>query len=128
MIDDEWSVCANKLFYVAASPQFYEQIFRRLASSELAKPCGSQEGWTSLEVSRPDAAVVAPERRGEPLMGWTRVLVEKPFGKNLKTAEALERLLSGLFQEVQIYRIDHYLAKEMLQNILAFRFSNSLFE
>lgn len=102
-IDGVWGVCANKLFYLAASPQFYEFIFKHLASSGLTKPCGSEEGWT-------------------------RVIVEKPFGKDLETANALEKLLSKLFQEIQIYRIDHYLAKEMLQNILTFRFSNNLFE
>jgi 6-phosphogluconate dehydrogenase len=55
-------------------------------------------------------------------------LVEKPFGKDLKTAKELDELLGKLFKEVQIYRIDHYLAKEMVRNILNFRFSNNLFE
>lgn len=102
-IDEVWGVCANKLFYLAAPPQFYEFIFNHLASSGLTKSCSLEEGWT-------------------------RVLVEKPFGKDSETANALEKLLSTLFQETQIYRIDHYLAKEMLQNILTFRFSNNLFE
>ncbi len=55
-------------------------------------------------------------------------MVEKPFGKDLRTAEKLDTLLGSLFKEEQIYRIDHYLAKEMLQNILVFRFANNLFE
>ena len=99
--DGEWKVCANKLFYIAASPQFYETIFRKLASSGLTKPCSPEEGWT-------------------------RVIVEKPFGKDLQTAQKLDELLGKLFREEQIYRIDHYLGKETVQNILAFRFSNSL--
>lgn len=103
LVDKEWRVCANKLFYVAAPPQFYETIFTNLAVSGLTRPCSPEEGWT-------------------------RVIVEKPFGKDLKTAQELEKLSASLFQEVQIYRIDHYLAKEMVQNILAFRFSNNLFE
>lgn len=102
-IDDDWGICANKLFYLAVPPNLYEAIFKNLAASELTKPCSPEEGWT-------------------------RILVEKPFGKNLETSEQLEELLSSLFKEVQIYRTDHYLAKEMLQNILAFRFSNNLFE
>lgn len=102
-LDEDWGVCANKLFYLAVPPKFYEAIFKNLAASGLTKPCNSEEGWT-------------------------RVLVEKPFGKDLKTAENLDALLGRLFKEIQIYRIDHYLAKEMIQNILAFRFSNNLFE
>ncbi|MBI2051567.1 glucose-6-phosphate dehydrogenase [Candidatus Roizmanbacteria bacterium] len=103
MIDDEWKVCSNKLFYLAVPPPFYETIFGNLAASGLTIPCGPDEGWT-------------------------RVIVEKPFGKDAKTAEKLELLLAKLFKEEQIYRIDHYLAKEMLQNILSFRFSNNLLE
>ncbi|KKR65099.1 MAG: Glucose-6-phosphate 1-dehydrogenase [Parcubacteria group bacterium GW2011_GWF1_40_5] len=101
--DGEWKVCANKLFYIAASPQFYETIFRKLASSGLTKPCSPEEGWT-------------------------RVIVEKPFGKDLQTAQKLDELLGKLFREEQIYRIDHYLGKETVQNILAFRFSNSFLQ
>lgn len=103
IIDGEWSVCSNKLFYLAVPPQYYKGIFEHLASSGLTIPCGPDEGWT-------------------------RVIVEKPFGRDLKTAEDLDSLLAKLFREEQIYRIDHYLAKEMLQNILTFRFSNNLFE
>lgn len=102
-IDGEWKTCANKLFYLAVPPQYYESIFNQLALSGLTIPCG------------PDG-------------GWTRVLVEKPFGNDAATAEKLDLLLGRLFKEEQIYRIDHYLAKEMLQNILTFRFSNNLLE
>lgn len=102
-IDDKWGVCSNKLFYLAVPPQYYEIIFNNLAASGLTKPCSPEEGWT-------------------------RVIVEKPFGKDLKTARKLDNILEKLFKEIQIYRIDHYLAKEMAQNILAFRFSNNLFE
>ncbi|MDE2172923.1 MAG: glucose-6-phosphate dehydrogenase (NADP(+)), partial [Patescibacteria group bacterium] len=60
--------------------------------------------------------------------GWTRVLIEKPFGYDIETARSLDKLLGKLFDEKQIFRIDHYLAKEALQNILAFRFMNPMFE
>ena len=103
IVDGQWNVCSNKLFYLAVPPQYYKGIFEHLSRSGLTIPCGPEEGWT-------------------------RVIVEKPFGRDSKTAEELDILLGNLFKEEQIYRIDHYLAKEMLQNILTFRFSNNLFE
>ena len=60
--------------------------------------------------------------------GWTRLVIEKPFGRDYKTAVALNTLIYQFFKEEQIYRIDHYLGKETVQNVLAFRFGNSLFE
>ncbi len=102
-IDVSWGVCSNKLFYLSVAPVNYEVILKNLSFSGLTMPCSDKEGWT-------------------------RVLVEKPFGKNADTARDLDTLLGTLFREEQIYRIDHYLAKEMLQNILTFRFSNNLFE
>ncbi|HEX21489.1 MAG TPA: glucose-6-phosphate dehydrogenase [Actinobacteria bacterium] len=102
-IDEMWKICSNKLFHLAVPPKYNEKIFYNLSDSGLTIPCGSDEGWT-------------------------RVLVEKPFGKNLKEARDLDHLLGKLFKEEQIYRIDHYLAKELLQNILAFRFANNLLE
>ena len=102
-IQEQWGVCSNKLFYLAVPPENYELIFRNLASSGLTIECSAATGWT-------------------------RVLVEKPFGDDLTTARDLDDLLGSLFREEQIYRIDHYLAKEMLQGILNFRFFNNLFE
>lgn len=101
-VDAQWGFCSNKLFYLAVPPENYEVILRHIASSRLAAACG-------------------PEN-------WTRILVEKPFGRDLASAERLDELMGTLFKEPQIYRIDHYLAKEMAQNILVFRFSNGLFE
>ena len=120
-IDEEWGVCTNKLFYLAVPPELYKGIFEHLAASGLTVSCGEEGGRIPLEA----------EARCEPsrlLTGWTRVLVEKPFGSDLKTAIELDELLGTLFKETQIYRIDHYLAKEMIQNILSFRFANNLFE
>ncbi len=101
--DGEFGECSNKLFYLAVPPAHYEKIFKNLAKTGLTIPCAGETGWT-------------------------RVLVEKPFGENLKTASRLEKILGRLFDETQIFRIDHYLAKETIQNILTFRFSNVLFE
>jgi glucose-6-phosphate 1-dehydrogenase len=60
--------------------------------------------------------------------GWTRIILEKPFGRDLRSAHALNGVVRGVFDEKAVYRIDHYLGKETVQNILVFRFSNSLFE
>ncbi len=106
--DLEHGVCSDKLFYLAVPPNLYETVFTRLAKSGLAIPC----------------APGVPDER----TAWTRVLVEKPFGNNQKEAARLDRLLGKLFEEDQIFRIDHYLAKEALQNVISFRFSNGLFE
>lgn len=103
MNDMGWSICSNKLFYLAVPPEQYELILNNLVDSGLTDPCSPEEGWT-------------------------RVLIEKPFGKDAVTANNIDNLLGKLFKEEQIYRIDHYLAKEMIQNILAFRFANNLFE
>jgi glucose-6-phosphate 1-dehydrogenase len=96
-------LCTSKLFYLAVPPIYYDTIFEQIARTGLDLPCA--EG-----------------------VGWVRILVEKPFGRDLDHAHQLEDKLSVLFKEEQIYRIDHYLAKDALQNILAFRFSNVLFE
>ncbi len=102
-IDDRWGVRSNKLFYLAVPPNVYEPILNHLSSSGLTEPYGEPEGWT-------------------------RVLVEKPLGNDAQSAADLDKMLSRLFKEEQIYRIDHYLAKEMLQNVLIFRFTNDLFQ
>ena len=106
-IDDSWGQCSNKLFHLSVPPSLYEGILTNLSGSSLTEPCAGEEGHDT---------------------GWTRVLIEKPFGRDLATARDLDKLLGKLFKEEQIFRIDHYLAKEALQNIIAFRFSNSLFE
>ncbi len=102
-IDSRWGQCSNKLFHLSVPPTLYEGILERLAQSRLTAPCADDTGWT-------------------------RVLIEKPFGNDTATAHRLDRVLGTLFKEEQIFRIDHYLAKESLQNILAFRFTNSMFE
>jgi glucose-6-phosphate 1-dehydrogenase len=102
-MDDDWGQCSNKLFHLSVPPSLYESILDRLASSGLSTPCS-------------DAT------------GWTRILIEKPFGNDIETAKKLDKKLGQLFEESQIFRIDHYLAKEAMQNIIAFRFDNALFE
>ena len=93
---------AHKLFYLAISPAHYEIALQNLH----------------------DSGITQHEHPAHP----TRILIEKPFGKDIHTARALDEKLGKLFKEDQIYRIDHYLAKEMVQNIIHFRFSNFIFE
>jgi glucose-6-phosphate 1-dehydrogenase len=102
-IEDSFGQCTNKAFYLAISPHFYDTAFRYLADSGLTIPCSNDTGWT-------------------------RILVEKPFGNDVETAQELDKTLGLLFKEEQIFRIDHYLGKGALQDILMFRFSNSIFE
>lgn len=105
--DEEMRVCTNKLFYLAIPPHLFDDVFDHLKNSGLTTPCAN------------------PEDDAE---SWARVLVEKPFGFDQKEAQYLDKKLGSLFDESQIYRIDHYLAKETVQNILTFRFANTLFD
>lgn len=100
-LENSW-IDPQRLFYLAVPPEIYSTIFTNLDQTGVGQG-GSKK--------------VA-----------TKILVEKPFGKDEQTAKDLDKLLGTLFQEHQIYRIDHYLAKEMIQNILAFRFANDIFE
>lgn len=102
-IASDWGGCVDKLFYLAVPPDNYETILGNLSASGLTSVCNAETGYT-------------------------RVLIEKPFGHDVASSKALDELLASLFTEEQIYRIDHYLAKEMLQGILAFRFHNDLLE
>jgi glucose-6-phosphate 1-dehydrogenase len=95
----------NRLFYLAIPPSVFEPTLEHLSSSGLAPRIGSS-------TDRP----------------WVRIVIEKPFGRSLETAQALNRLVLDRYAEHQIYRIDHYLGKESVQNILVFRFANSIFE
>lgn len=98
-LEAQWGVRANRLFYLSVAPRFIEPVTVGLHQSGLA----------------------ADTRRD-------RIVVEKPFGHDLKSARELNSLLTKTFQESQIYRIDHYLGKETVQNIMAFRFGNALWE
>jgi glucose-6-phosphate 1-dehydrogenase len=95
----------NRMFYLAVPPSVFEPIARALSSSGLAP------------------RVWDPNQKP-----WNRVVIEKPFGRSLATARALNKLALDLFAERQIYRIDHYLGKETVQSILVFRFANAIFE
>ena len=90
----------NRIYYLSSPPSWYETIINGIG----------KEGM---------------EHCGE---GWVRIVVEKPYGHDLDSAMALDKVIHEVFDENQIYRIDHYLGKETVQNILVFRFANGIFE
>ncbi|MBI3485391.1 glucose-6-phosphate dehydrogenase [Candidatus Daviesbacteria bacterium] len=92
--------CKNKIYYLATYPNLYKDIFKNLQASGLNKQTS----------------------------GWVRLMIEKPIGVDEKSARELNQLLLDYYSEDQIFRLDHYLGKETLQNILTFRFSNEIFE
>jgi glucose-6-phosphate 1-dehydrogenase len=101
-LESERHTLGNRLFYLATPPNAFAPIVRQLAQAGL-----TQEGEGS---------------------GWRRVIVEKPFGTDLESAKALNRILLSVLSEDQIFRMDHYLGKETVQNIMIMRFANGLFE
>jgi glucose-6-phosphate 1-dehydrogenase len=104
--DLERGTRGNRLFYLAVPPAEFGPIVEGLRASGLVAPPGQ-------------------ERAGGP---WTRVVFEKPFGHDLESARVLNDGVASAFDESQVFRIDHYLGKETVQNLLVFRFANSLFE
>lgn len=103
-LDEKIGACITRFFYLATPPSHYSDILVKLVDTKLSEGCGQGSNK------------------------WTRVVIEKPFGKDLETAKALDVKLARIFEEKQIFRVDHYLGKETVQNLLAFRFANSIFE
>ena len=102
-IDTRRGTCGNRLYYLATPPSFFSDIIARLGKAGLGRQRGQDKGWS-------------------------RIVIEKPFGRDLTTAEQLNAELHQVFDEEQVYRIDHYLGKETVQNMLVFRFGNGIFE
>jgi len=99
-LDETGNPAPNRIFYLAVPPALYPEVIRRIGESGL----------------------------NENPRGWSRIIIEKPFGSDLASARSLNDVLHAVFDESQIYRIDHYLGKETVQNILFFRFGNAIFE
>ncbi len=106
-LDNERDAGGNRLFYLATPPDTDSEIIYHLGGSGLARPARSN---------------------GNSDDSWTRLIIEKPFGHDLASAQKLNRDLARVFRENQIYRIDHYMGKETVQNIIALRFANGIFE
>lgn len=118
-IDGERDTLGNRLYYLSTPPDFYPTIVQNLRAAGLAnsRADGTNNGTGNLFIS-----MLENEE------SWKRIVVEKPFGHDLPSAHQLNRQISESFNEDQIYRIDHYLGKETVQNILVFRFANGIWE
>jgi glucose-6-phosphate 1-dehydrogenase len=102
-VEDELGICMNRLYYLSIPPTAYQPVIRHLGEQGLNQSC----------------------QHGE---ATTRLLIEKPFGYDLESAQELIDEIAKQFKEEQVFRIDHYMAKETVQNILTFRFQNPIFE
>ncbi|HUQ93927.1 MAG TPA: glucose-6-phosphate dehydrogenase [Bryobacteraceae bacterium] len=126
-----WEEFARALFYVPGDLQdaaFYKSLAVRLTPHE-ATAGGNVLFYLSIQPSQYEMVVAQLGAAGLAAgKGWRRVVVEKPFGRDLESAAHLNERLQAVFPERDIYRIDHYLGKETVQNVLAFRFANGIFE
>ncbi len=102
-IDGKNGTNGNRLFYLATAPEYFADIINSLGKHQMNKPAAGSGSWV-------------------------RTIIEKPFGHDLASARALNDDVNKVFDEDQIFRIDHYLGKETVQNILVFRFANGIFE
>ncbi|HXG93832.1 MAG TPA: glucose-6-phosphate dehydrogenase [Blastocatellia bacterium] len=100
-IDKERGTAGNRVYYLSTSPNLYGEAIQQLGAAGLARP-----------------------KQGS----WARIIIEKPFGRDLASAHELNEQVAAVFDEEQVYRIDHYLGKETVQNLLVFRFANGIFE
>ncbi len=101
-LDVQMNLGGNRLFYLSTPPEVYQDIVEHLGSAGLARP------------SKPGS--------------WVRIIIEKPFGRDLGSAKELNKIVLNVFEEKQVYRIDHYLGKDTVQNLLVLRFGNGIFE
>lgn len=133
----DWSKFASHLFYHQGQyddPASYQSLLETL--EKFGSPSGQGSNYLFYLATPPDAVPeVARQikhadlaRRGLHESPWSRIIVEKPFGHDLTSARELNTRISDVFEEHQIYRIDHYLGKETVQNLLVFRFANAIFE
>jgi glucose-6-phosphate 1-dehydrogenase len=102
-LSDEWHTGRNEIFYLATQPSYFDDIVRHLNAAHRF-------------------------HRGGQRSGWKRIVVEKPFGSDLESARELNKLVDSVFTEPEVYRIDHYLGKDTVQNIMILRFANAIFE
>jgi glucose-6-phosphate 1-dehydrogenase len=101
-LDAEKKLGGNRLFYLSTPPEVYPDIVEQLGRAGLARP------------TNPNS--------------WVRIIIEKPFGRDLASARELNKIVLNVFEEKQVYRIDHYLGKDTVQNLLVLRFGNGIFE
>jgi glucose-6-phosphate 1-dehydrogenase len=132
--DQVWQRFASNMFYLAGDPtgpELYARLRERLADIERKHGgAANRLDYLSTPPSLYDHITVQLGKAGLASNegGWTRIIIEKPFGHDLRSAQELNQLVTRVFQEEQVYRIDHYLGKETVQNLLALRFANGIFE
>ena len=132
-VGEDWAEFAEGLFYMAGNhgeKVCYDHLEVKL--KEVREKRQLPQNYLFYLSVAPDAFPVIVKNLGEHDLhrsdGWVRVILEKPFGTNLESARRLNQEIHGTFEENQVYRIDHYLGKESVQNIMTFRFANGIFE
>ncbi len=128
--EDELAAWCDRAVHYQCIRPGYEALADRIAGLEAEhRMPGNRVFYLALPPSAFPTAIEGLGRTGlNQSPGWTRLVIEKPFGRNLESARELNHLVHGHFDEEQIYRIDHYLGKETVRNLLVFRFANALFE
>lgn len=131
--DDQWKAFATHISYTAGDikdPKFFQDLAKLLESVTIESGkqnylfyCATPPSLAPAIVSGLGTAGLENEDKG-----WSRIIIEKPFGRDYESAIALNNVIAGVFKEDQVYRIDHYLGKGTVQNVLVFRFGNSMFE
>ena len=132
----QWAAFASSLYYCAgdyANPESYAQLCKRLTELEASKNLGGNrlfylstppEVYPDIVKQLGRACIARPVSPNS----WTHIIIEKPFGRDLASAKALNEIVLNVFDEKQVYRIDHYLGKDTVQNLLVLRFGNGIFE
>lgn len=116
-VDADRNTHGNYLFYLSVPPAFFGAIAKMLGAVGLNRGGGGTLDLLGGEESSAD------DRKG-----WTRIIIEKPFGRDIDSSRELNEQVGSVFAEDQVYRIDHYMGKETVQNIMMFRFANGIFE
>ena len=130
--DEVWRSFEERLSYISlGDPDGHDRLRERLAALERdAGTCGNRLFYLAIPPAAYARTVadLGRERIARSGVGWSRIVIEKPFGRDRSSARALTEAVHEVFQEREVYRIDHYLGKETVQNILVLRFANGIFE
>jgi glucose-6-phosphate 1-dehydrogenase len=131
--ESRWSRFEKRISYMVGDPNdpgFYPRLSAQLEQMRAAGACGNHLFYisTPASVAHPILEGLASGGLNRNANGWSRIVMEKPFGHDLQSARAVNETVLRAFPERDVYRIDHYLGKETVQNMLVFRFANSLFE
>lgn len=131
--ENNWEKFSQSLYYVAgdtSDPTTFQRIQELHSGLQSTESCGNHM-WYFATLPSLYVSIIRNLKRfnlNQTVCGWTKILIEKPFGTDYSTAQELNNELAAVFEEEQIFRIDHTLGKETVQNLLAFRFANGLFE